>query len=78
MIKRLENVQVNLVDVLNKEELLNVSKSLRIQQEKAKELESQVIMETYFLWGLNGNLNMRLPEQDKLGRLFVEYQSKRA
>lgn len=42
VIKRLENVQVNLVDVSNKEELLSVSKSLRLQQEKAKELENQV------------------------------------
>ncbi|XP_053625736.1 intraflagellar transport protein 81 homolog [Plodia interpunctella] len=41
VIKRLENVQVNLVDVSNKEELLNMSRSLRVQQEKAKELESQ-------------------------------------
>ncbi|XP_013186423.2 intraflagellar transport protein 81 homolog [Amyelois transitella] len=41
VIKRLENVQINLVDVANKEELLNVSKALRVQQEKAKELESQ-------------------------------------
>ncbi|XP_049867064.1 intraflagellar transport protein 81 homolog [Pectinophora gossypiella] len=41
VIKRLENVQVNLVDVYDKEELLNVSKTLRIQQEKAKELENQ-------------------------------------
>ncbi|KOB78735.1 Intraflagellar transport protein 81-like protein [Operophtera brumata] len=41
VIKRLENVQVNLVDVSNKEELLSVSKSLRLQQEKAKELENQ-------------------------------------
>lgn len=42
VIKRLENVQVNLVDISNKEELLNVSKNLRVQQEKTKELESQV------------------------------------
>lgn len=42
VIKRLENVQVNLVDVSNKEELLSVSKSLRLHQEKAKELENQV------------------------------------
>ncbi|RVE54877.1 hypothetical protein evm_000644 [Chilo suppressalis] len=41
VIKRLENVQMNLVDVTNKEELLNVSKMLRQQQEKIKELESQ-------------------------------------
>lgn len=41
VIKRLENVQVNFVDVPNKEELLNVSKALRVQQEKAKELENQ-------------------------------------
>ncbi|KAG6449607.1 hypothetical protein O3G_MSEX006109 [Manduca sexta] len=41
VIKRLENVQVNLVDVSNKDDLLNVSKSLRLQQEKAKELEHQ-------------------------------------
>ncbi|XP_059054242.1 intraflagellar transport protein 81 homolog [Achroia grisella] len=41
VIKRLENVQVNLIDVSNKEELLNVSKALRFQQEKAKELDSQ-------------------------------------
>lgn len=42
MIKRLENVQVNLVDVSDKEELLNISRALRVQQEKAKELENQV------------------------------------
>lgn len=42
VIKRLENVQVNLVDVSNKEELLNVSRNLRVQQEKTKELENQV------------------------------------
>lgn len=42
VIKRLENVQINLVDVSNKEELLSVSKALRLQQEKAKELENQV------------------------------------
>lgn len=41
VIKRLENVQVNLMDVTNKEELLAVSKVLRVQQEKAKELENQ-------------------------------------
>ncbi|XP_052750612.1 intraflagellar transport protein 81 homolog isoform X2 [Galleria mellonella] len=41
VIKRLENVQVNLIDVSNKEELLSVSKALRYQQEKAKELDSQ-------------------------------------
>ncbi|KAF9409806.1 hypothetical protein HW555_010929 [Spodoptera exigua] len=41
VIKRLENVQVNLVDVNDKEELLNISRALRIQQEKAKELENQ-------------------------------------
>ncbi|KAJ2952838.1 hypothetical protein O0L34_g7204 [Tuta absoluta] len=41
VIKRLENVQVNLVDVYDKEELLNTSKALRLQQEKAKELENQ-------------------------------------
>lgn len=42
VIKRLENVQVNLVDVNDKEELLNISRALRVQQEKAKELENQV------------------------------------
>ncbi|CAH0604608.1 unnamed protein product [Chrysodeixis includens] len=41
VIKRLENVQVNLVDVSDKEELLNISRALRVQQEKAKELENQ-------------------------------------
>ncbi|XP_022819829.1 intraflagellar transport protein 81 homolog [Spodoptera litura] len=41
VIKRLENVQVNLVDVNDKEELLNISRALRVQQEKAKELENQ-------------------------------------
>ncbi|XP_012552969.2 intraflagellar transport protein 81 homolog isoform X1 [Bombyx mori] len=41
VIKRLESVQVNLVDVHNKDELLNLSKTLRLQQEKAKELELQ-------------------------------------
>lgn len=42
MIKRLENVQIHLVDVRDKEELLNMSKLLRLQQERAKELENQV------------------------------------
>ncbi|CAB3236471.1 unnamed protein product [Arctia plantaginis] len=41
VIKRLENVQVNLVDVSDKENLLNVSRALRVHQEKAKELENQ-------------------------------------
>ncbi|KAL4702532.1 hypothetical protein ACJJTC_001417 [Scirpophaga incertulas] len=41
VIKRLENIQVNLVDVNNKEELLNVSKILRLQQDKSRELENQ-------------------------------------
>ncbi|XP_075970080.1 intraflagellar transport protein 81 homolog [Anticarsia gemmatalis] len=41
VIKRLENVQVNLVDISDKEELLNISRALRVQQEKAKELENQ-------------------------------------
>ncbi|XP_063822252.1 intraflagellar transport protein 81 homolog isoform X1 [Ostrinia nubilalis] len=41
VIKRLENVQVNLVDISNKDELLNTSRSLRMQQEKTKELENQ-------------------------------------
>ncbi|XP_041976928.1 intraflagellar transport protein 81 homolog [Aricia agestis] len=41
VIKRLENVQVHLVDVRNKEELLEVSKRLRLQQQRAKELEHQ-------------------------------------
>ncbi|KAJ8722796.1 hypothetical protein PYW07_003976 [Mythimna separata] len=41
VIKRLENVQVNLLDVNDKEELLNISRALRLQQEKAKELENQ-------------------------------------
>ncbi|XP_032514188.2 intraflagellar transport protein 81 homolog [Danaus plexippus] len=45
VIKRLENVQVHLVDVRNKEDLLAVSKLLRVQQEKAKELESQYNMQ---------------------------------
>ncbi|CAG5012645.1 unnamed protein product [Parnassius apollo] len=41
VIKRLENVQVNLIDVINKEDLLSVSKALRFQQERTKELENQ-------------------------------------
>ncbi|KAJ0180445.1 hypothetical protein K1T71_003849 [Dendrolimus kikuchii] len=41
VIKRLENVQVNLVDISDKDELLNVSKALRLQQERSKELENQ-------------------------------------
>ncbi|XP_026329078.1 intraflagellar transport protein 81 homolog [Hyposmocoma kahamanoa] len=41
VIKRLENVQVNLMGVSDKEELLTVSKALRVQQEKTKELENQ-------------------------------------
>nr|XP_021189622.2 intraflagellar transport protein 81 homolog [Helicoverpa armigera] len=41
VIKRLENVQVNLVDINDKEEILNISRALRVQQEKAKELENQ-------------------------------------
>ncbi|CAK1552135.1 unnamed protein product [Leptosia nina] len=41
VIKRLENVQVHLADVNNKEELLHESKLLRLQQERAKELASQ-------------------------------------
>ncbi|XP_050345030.1 intraflagellar transport protein 81 homolog [Nymphalis io] len=45
VIKRLENVQVHLMDVRDKEELLNVSKLLRLQQEKAKELENQYDMQ---------------------------------
>ncbi|CAH2074174.1 unnamed protein product, partial [Iphiclides podalirius] len=42
VIKRLENVQVNLIDVSNKEDLLSVSKALRLQQERTKELENQI------------------------------------
>lgn len=42
MIKRLENVQIHLVDVRDKEDLLNLSKLLRTQQEREKELENQV------------------------------------
>lgn len=38
----MENVQVNLIDVSNKEDLLSVSKALRLQQERTKELENQV------------------------------------
>ncbi|CAH2086587.1 unnamed protein product [Euphydryas editha] len=45
VIKRLENVQIHLVDVRDKEELLNMSKLLRLQQERAKELESQYDMQ---------------------------------
>ncbi|XP_013146107.1 PREDICTED: intraflagellar transport protein 81 homolog [Papilio polytes] len=45
VIKRLENVQVHLVDVNNKEELLSYSKALRLQQERAKELENQYEMQ---------------------------------
>ncbi|XP_072944094.1 intraflagellar transport protein 81 homolog isoform X2 [Epargyreus clarus] len=41
VIKRLENVQVNLIDVGDKEELLRMSKNLRVQQERTKELENQ-------------------------------------
>ncbi|CAK1582035.1 unnamed protein product [Parnassius mnemosyne] len=41
VIKRLENVQVNLIDVNNKEDLLGVSKALRLQEERTKELENQ-------------------------------------
>ncbi|CAG4909233.1 unnamed protein product [Colias eurytheme] len=41
VIKRLENVQGHLTDVNNKEELLHESKILRLQQERAKELEAQ-------------------------------------
>lgn len=48
VIKRLENVQVNLVDVSNKEELLNVSRNLRVQQEKTKELENQVKLDCVY------------------------------
>lgn len=47
MIKRLENVQVHLVDIRDKEDLLNVSKLLRTQQERAKELENQVSMHLF-------------------------------
>ncbi|KPJ01803.1 Intraflagellar transport protein 81-like [Papilio xuthus] len=45
VIKRLENVQVHLIDVNNKEELLSYSKALRLQQERAKELENQYEMQ---------------------------------
>ncbi|CAG9585583.1 unnamed protein product [Danaus chrysippus] len=45
VIKRLENVQVHLVDVRDKEDLLAVSKLLRVQQEKAKELQTQYNMQ---------------------------------
>ncbi|XP_014358511.2 intraflagellar transport protein 81 homolog [Papilio machaon] len=45
VIKRLENVQVHLIDVNNKEELLIYSKALRLQQERAKELENQYEMQ---------------------------------
>ncbi|XP_046965122.1 intraflagellar transport protein 81 homolog [Vanessa cardui] len=45
VIKRLENVQVHLMDVRDKEDLLNVSKLLRLQQEKAKEFENQYDMQ---------------------------------
>ncbi|XP_061712160.1 intraflagellar transport protein 81 homolog isoform X1 [Cydia pomonella] len=41
VIKRLENVQVNLIDVGNKEELMNISKALRVQQEMTSTLEHQ-------------------------------------
>lgn len=47
VIKRLENVQVHLVDIRDKEDLLNVSKLLRTQQERAKELENQVSMHLF-------------------------------
>ncbi|KAI8435128.1 hypothetical protein MSG28_003505 [Choristoneura fumiferana] len=49
VIKRLENVQVNLSDISNKEELMNVSKSLRIQQEMTKTLEHQYETQQYQL-----------------------------
>lgn len=49
MIKRLENVQIHLVDVRDKEELLNMSKLLRLQQERAKELENQVCISDFNL-----------------------------
>nr|XP_026495218.1 intraflagellar transport protein 81 homolog [Vanessa tameamea] len=45
VIKRLENVQVHLMDVRDKEDLLNVSKLLRLQQEKTKEFENQYDMQ---------------------------------
>ncbi|XP_023947556.1 intraflagellar transport protein 81 homolog [Bicyclus anynana] len=45
VIKRLENVQIHLVDVRDKEDLLNLSKLLRIQQEREKELETQYNMQ---------------------------------
>ncbi|GBP21971.1 Intraflagellar transport protein 81 homolog [Eumeta japonica] len=41
VIKRLENVQVNLIDVNEKDELLSASRALRVQQERAKELAYQ-------------------------------------
>ncbi|XP_063531706.1 intraflagellar transport protein 81 homolog [Cydia strobilella] len=41
VIKRLENVQVNLTDIGNKEELMNISKALRVQQEMTSTLEHQ-------------------------------------
>ncbi|XP_048479613.1 intraflagellar transport protein 81 homolog [Plutella xylostella] len=41
VIKRIENVQGNLIDVNDKEELLALGKALRTQQEKAKELNHQ-------------------------------------
>ncbi|XP_034840670.1 intraflagellar transport protein 81 homolog [Maniola hyperantus] len=45
VIKRLENVQIHLVDVRDKEDLLNLSKLVRMQQEREKELESQYNMQ---------------------------------
>ncbi|XP_047510339.1 intraflagellar transport protein 81 homolog [Pieris napi] len=41
VIKKLENVQVHLADVKNKDDLLHESKLLRVQQERAKELKAQ-------------------------------------
>lgn len=49
VIKRLETAQINLSDVPNKDHLLNISKSYRAQQEKAKHLESQVKLLTAVL-----------------------------
>ncbi|XP_022119928.2 intraflagellar transport protein 81 homolog [Pieris rapae] len=41
VIKKLENVQVHLADVKNKDDFLHESKLLRVQQERAKELKAQ-------------------------------------
>lgn len=74
VIKRLENVQVNLVDINDKEELLNISRALRVQQEKAKELENQVKEKRKNMW----NNFYVLPVKRSFLYVFFQYDAQQS